>query len=206
MLRHGAWGGCRRGAPHGTGALDDGGPDRRWWSAISPFTHSSARSRATSRATSLASIDSVATSPAGRRRGGGSPGGADPRGGGKGRTRARHGGIVLVSLCRSGVVSRPGPSRRVSGRVGRGGRGEAGSGAVWRAAVELKELRQQEPHTLRSSTLFLDRKGGTVCRVRHRSAHSAIRVAGSEVRCGSGRRKGDGGCPMWRRAPRRRDG
>jgi hypothetical protein len=38
VLRHGAWGGCRRGAAHETGALDAGGSDRRWWSAISPFT------------------------------------------------------------------------------------------------------------------------------------------------------------------------
>ena len=39
------------------------GPACRWWSAISPFTHSSARSRATSRATSFASSDKVATRP-----------------------------------------------------------------------------------------------------------------------------------------------
>ena len=56
-----------------------------------------------------------------------------------------------------------------------------GSGAVWREAVELKEFRDQEQHALSRSELFLDRDVGDRCGRRHRSAHSAIGVAGSEV-------------------------
>ena len=71
----------------------------------------------------------------------------------------------------------------------------ARSGAVWREALQLKELGDQEQHALRRSKLFLDREVGRVRDGRHRSAHSAIQLAGSEGRCEVGRRNGDGGDP-----------
>ena len=102
------------------------------------------------------------------------------RGVGRGRREAAHQPVEIVAVL---------PAE--CGHGGRGGCGEAVFGAVWREAVELEDLRDQEQHALRRSELFLDRDVGDRRGRRHVAAHSAIGGAGSEVRHEEGRRKGD---------------